>query len=98
MAFSLPHESKTLDPGPKCVNYRRLEEKAYPVDCFAGASPLPAYERSAPGKAAAHRLHQHEMTRPNSAVRHRLGERQRHRGGRGIGVAIDGYHHLARGK
>jgi hypothetical protein len=50
-------------------------------------------QRRAPGQAAADRLQQQEVAALDAAVIHRLRQGQRHRGGRGVGVAIHRHHH-----
>src|SRR5690606_38141439 len=51
---------------------------------------LPAQENRTPGEAAAHRLEQHEVALPDATVGDGRAERQRHRGGRGVAVQVDG--------
>ena len=58
---------------------------------------LPANQRRAPGKPAAHGVQNQQLAGLKAPGRRRLGERQRDRGGRGVGVAIDrDQHPLAR--
>src|SRR5690606_35128568 len=48
-----------------------------------------ARQHGAPGKAAADPFHEHMLPRTDATVAHRDVERQRHRGGGRVGVAVD---------
>src|SRR5260221_1971782 len=56
-------------------------------------SPSHPDERGTPGEAAAHGLQQDQLAGADPAVADPLGERQRDRGGRRVGVAVDRQDH-----
>src|SRR5712691_5604499 len=72
-------------------NYKALPRNFWPGFLAIGSSraSLPPDDAGAPGETAAQCLQQHEMAGPDAAVGNRLVKRQRDRGCRRVGMALD---------
>src|SRR5688572_406861 len=88
-----PPEEATNDSRASCEVQTTFANQLKDLRALFRA-PSQAHDGGTPGEATAHRFEHHQIALFQTSVAHRLIKRKRHRGGRGVGMLVNGHDHL----